>query len=89
MEEGRYDSSLIGPAQASAFRSSEEIREDVEELISLNDLIYPKDIEVIVEDGNVTLRGRVRDRLAADEAEEAACSVVGVTEVRNELEVGE
>jgi osmotically-inducible protein OsmY len=87
--EGKYDSSLIGPAQVSAFRSSEEIKEDVEELIYLNDAIYPKDIEVTVEDGLVTLRGMVRDQVASDEAEMAARDVIGVTGVRNELVIRE
>jgi len=87
MKEGEYDSSSIGPAQASTFRSSDQIKEDVEELISVNDAVHPKDIDVLVEDGKVTLRGCVRDRVAADEAEHASREVIGVTEVHNELEI--
>jgi len=86
--EGKYDSSLIGPSQASVFRSSDEIREDVEELISLNDAIQPKDIAVTVEDGKVVLRGRVRNQAAAEEATQAARQVIGVTDVHSELEIG-
>lgn len=81
-----YDSSLIGPAQASAFRSSEQIYEDIVELIATNDAIYPKDIDVLVEDGVVTLRGRVDSQTAVDEAEQATRGVIGVRGVRNELE---
>jgi len=88
MIEGEYDSNIMGPAQATAYRSSDQIKEDVIELISLNDAIYPKSIDVLVEDGTVTLRGQVRDEVARDEAEQAASEVIGVTEVINELEIG-
>lgn len=84
----RYDSSLIGPAQASAFRSGDQIHEDIVELIFLNDTIHPKDIDVLVEDGSVTLRGRVDTQVAVDEAGRLAREVIGVTEVQNELETG-
>ncbi len=83
----KYDSSLIGPAQSSIFRTSEQIRDEIIELINENDAIQPKDIEVIVSDGIVTLRGQVQDELAREEAEQAAWEVLGVTEVDNQLEV--
>lgn len=87
--DGKYDSRLIGPSQASVFRTRDKIREDVEELIWLNDEIYPKDIQVIVDNGIVTLTGRVRDQVASDEAEMAVREVMGVTAVFNELEISE
>ena len=87
MKEGEYDSSEIGPAQASAFRTSDEIEEDVRELISLNDGIHSKDIEVSVENGTVFLTGRVENEIAREEAEKAARVVIGVLHVRNDLEV--
>ena len=87
MIEGKYDSSQIGPMQASAVRSIGQIREDVRELIDENDAIYPKDIYIDVQDGVVTLRGKVRDQIAFDEAVQAAREVIGVIEVRNELEI--
>jgi osmotically-inducible protein OsmY len=87
MKEGEYDSSEIGPAQASAFRTSDEIEDDVRELISLNDAIHSKHIEVTVENGTVFLAGHVENEIAAEEAEKAARVVIGVTHVRNNLEV--
>ena len=87
MKEGEYDSSEIGPAQASLFRTSEEIADDVRELIALNDAIQDKDIDVEVEAGTVILHGHVRNELSSDEAERAAREVMGVINVRNELEV--
>lgn len=86
--QGIYDSSSIGPAEASLFRTSEQIKQDVIELISSNDAIWPKEIEVEVSDGTVTLKGRVRDEVARQEAEQAAREVLGVIKVDNQLEVG-
>jgi osmotically-inducible protein OsmY len=86
---GEYDSSLIGPSEASTFRSSDQIRADVEELIAENDDIHPKNICVDVQDGRVTLIGRVDGIESADEAVRAAREVLGVTEVRDELDIGE
>ncbi|MCL6520485.1 MAG: BON domain-containing protein [Armatimonadetes bacterium] len=83
-----YDSSLIGPAQSSVFRTSDQIREDVINLINENDVIQPKDIEVIVNDGVIILKGKVRDELAKQEAEQAASEVLGVVKIENQLEVG-
>ena len=87
MKEGEYDSSAIGPAQASAFRTSEQIENDVRGLILLNDAIHPKDIQVVVEHGTVLLQGHVRNEVASEEAEQVAREVIGVLHVRNDLEV--
>lgn len=81
------DSSMIGPAEASLFRSNEQIRDDVWQYISLNDAIRRKDIDVSVEGGIVTLRGRVNSEIAREAAEKAAREALGVIGVRNELEV--
>ncbi len=82
-----YDSSIIGPSQASVFRTSEQIRKDAIELIELNSAVTPKDIDVSVEGGIVTLRGRVDSDTARDAAERAVREVMGVIEIHNELEV--
>jgi osmotically-inducible protein OsmY len=87
MEE-KIDSSMIGPAEASLFRSSDQIKKEIIELIQANDAIYPKDIEVEVHDGTVILRGRVKDQIAVEEAVQIAREALGVTSVQNELEVG-
>lgn len=83
------DSSMIGPAEASLFRSNEQIRDDVWEYISLNDVIRRKDIDVSVEGGIVTLRGRVNSEIAREATEKAAREALGVIGVRNELEVAD
>lgn len=83
----KIDSSMIGPAEASLFRSADQIKKDIIELIQANNAIYPKDVQVEVQDGNVTLRGCVKDQMAVEEAIQAARNVLGVTSVRNELEI--
>ena len=84
----KIDSSQIGPAEASLFRSTDQIRNDVEELLNINDELHLEDLKVDV-DGNgvVTLRGRVFDNLQRAEAEDAVWEVLGVTGVVNELEI--
>lgn len=81
------DSSMIGPAEASLFRSSSQMRDDVWRLISLNDTIRRKDIDVSVEGGLVTLAGSVDSEASKQAAEAAARQALGVIGVRNELEV--
>lgn len=44
-------------------------------------------INVMVKDGTVTLRGTVRSQAAKDAAEAKARTVAGVTDVQNEIEV--
>lgn len=83
----KIDSSMIGPAEASLFRSADQIQRDIIELIQANNAIHPKDIEVEVQDGNVTLRGCVKDQIAIEEAVQAAHKVLGVTSVRSDLEI--
>lgn len=85
--EGKYDSSEIGPSQASVFRSNEQIRADVEEMIKLNDAVHPKNIDVSVDNGIVTLKGSVDSNESSDEAVMAAREVIGVIDVKNQLEV--
>lgn len=87
MVEGKYDSSVIGPSQASAFRSSGQVKEDVEELIAANVAIDPAYVAVIVDGGKVILKGCVSNLEVSEETERAARKVIGVTDVRNELEI--
>ncbi len=83
----RIGSDLIGPAQASLFRTDDEIKNDVLELIEVNDVIESKGVDVAVSNGIVTLSGRVNNSDAWDEAANAARTVLGVTDVINRLEI--
>lgn len=85
----RIDSNLIGPAEVSLARSSNQIKDDVALLIALNDLVQPKSVDIDVQNGVVILTGRVRDMDACRAAVDAAKDVLGVIEVINRLEIGE
>jgi hypothetical protein len=68
-------------------RSDERIREDVCDRLSVSDEVDPVDIEVMVENGEVTLTGSVQTRQMKFIAEETADDVPGVHEVHNQLRV--
>jgi hypothetical protein len=68
-------------------RSDERIREDVCDRLSVSDEVDPVDIEVMVENGEVTLTGTVQTRQMKFIAEETAADVPGAHEVHNQLRV--
>jgi hypothetical protein len=69
-------------------RSDERILEDVNERLTDDGYVDASDIEVSVDDGVVTLTGRVASRAEKRRAEDVAESVSGVTDVSNQLRVG-
>ncbi|HXG66297.1 MAG TPA: BON domain-containing protein [Blastocatellia bacterium] len=70
-------------------RSDERIREDVNERLTRHGDIDATDIEVAVNNGEVTLSGTVDDRRTRRLAEDVAENVTGVTNVINRLRVGQ
>lgn len=68
-------------------RADATIREDVCEALAWRPDVDASDIEVTVEQGEVTLEGTVRDRHEKRMAEEAAEGVRGVTDVHNRLKL--
>jgi len=80
---------LAGRGPKGYRRSDERIRDDVSERLTEHDELDASDIEVKVQDGEVTLTGTVDDkgakRLAGDLAEQAS----GVHDVMNQLKVSE
>jgi len=69
-------------------RSDDRIREDVNDRLAQQDEIDPSEIEVRVENGDVTLTGSVRSRHEKFRAEEIADDVSGVNDVHNQLRIG-
>lgn len=69
-------------------RSDERIREDVNERLTGDYYLDAHDIEVSVSESIVTLTGRVDNRRDKRRAENLAESVTGVTDVYNQLRVG-
>lgn len=66
-------------------RSDERIREDVNDRLTEDVWIDASEIEVAVQDGEVTLTGTVEDRRAKRRAEDLADDVTGVKHVQNNL----
>ena len=70
-------------------RSDERIYEDVCERMTRHGQLDASDIEVQVQNGEVTLTGAVQDRRAKRLAEDIADSVSGVQDVSNRLQIRE
>ncbi|MDF3070303.1 MAG: hypothetical protein K0R38_5904, partial [Polyangiaceae bacterium] len=68
-------------------RTDERIREEVCDRLSMDDDVDATDIEVRVQDGEVTLEGSVETRRMKHQAEDAAEAVNGVKDVHNKLRV--
>lgn len=68
-------------------RSNERIFEDVCDRLTQHGRIDASDIEVEVEDGEVTLKGTVNDRQTKRMAEKVAESITGVVDVHNRLRI--
>jgi osmotically-inducible protein OsmY len=68
-------------------RSDDRIREDVSDRLAQQDQVDPSDIEVQVQNGEVTLTGTVQSRHEKFLAEELADDVSGVSDVHNQLRV--
>lgn len=78
----------IGHGPRGYQRSDERIKEDVCERLAQHGRIDARNIDVTVENGEVTLRGSVDSRETKRLAEDAVESVSGVRDVRNELRAG-
>ncbi len=85
--EGRYGSEEIGPSAVSVFRTDEQLAEEIEELLEESDDVDTEEIDVYVQQGEVTLRGVVRTSEAWEAAGRIASRVLGVTNVKNELTI--
>ena len=70
-------------------RSDDRIREDVNERLMDDAMVDASDIEVSVQNREVTLTGTVRSREEKRRAEDVAESVPGVAHVQNSLRVGQ
>ena len=80
---------FVGQGPRGYQRSDERIKEDVCECLAQHGMIDARNLDVTVENGEVTLRGSVDDRQMKRRAEDAVESVSGVRDVHNEIRVGE
>jgi len=81
--EGQY----AGRGPRGYKRSDNRIEEDINERLTEHSMIDASDVEVSVQNGEVTLRGHVDHREAKRIAEDIAESVFGVKEVNNQIKV--
>ena len=70
-------------------RSDERIKEDICERLSQHGQIDASEVDLEVENGEVTLKGTVNSRREKRMVEDVAESVMGITDVRNELRLKE
>jgi osmotically-inducible protein OsmY len=82
---GRRDEYTRGPRHYQ--RSDEQIRDEVNEAITRDDLVDAMHLAVEVADGVVTLTGLVASRAEKRAAEECALRIGGVHDVMNALRV--
>lgn len=64
-----------------------DLRDTIKDQLAWDDRVKITDVEVEVDDGKVILRGKVPTYFSRVAAEEDAWSVIGVTDVQNELKV--
>ena len=86
-QQGMQRGQFAGRGPKGYKRSDDRIREDVNEELTRNPQIDATEIEVKVENGEVTLTGVVDDRQAKRLAEDLAERCSGVHEVHNQLRV--
>jgi uncharacterized protein (DUF2267 family) len=82
---GSYISEEIGPSAAYVYRSDEQLRNEIEQLLGANDAIDASNIHVAVHMGEVTLIGHVKSGAEADTAAHVAKEALGAIEVINDL----
>jgi hypothetical protein len=89
--QGRHDrgmeSSHTGRGPRSYKRSDNRIEEDINERLTQHSMLDATDIEVNVQNGEVTLRGHVDHREAKRLAEDIVENVFGVKDVNNQIKV--
>jgi hypothetical protein len=79
--------SYAGRGPRNYQRTDERIREDICERLTQHSYLDPSDVEIRVQNGDVTLDGTVNDRWAKRTAEDLAEGVWGVKSVHNIIRV--
>ena len=82
-----YDNNHHGKGPKGYQRSDERIKEDLQDNLYNDSYIDASDMEVIVNDGKVTLSGSVESKLAKRRAEDMADVISGVKDVQNNLTI--
>lgn len=86
-DQGGRDYRGVGPSNYT--RSDERIREDLNERLTEAHDLDASGLSVEVKDGVATLSGRVPQRWMKHRAEDLADGCIGVTDIRNQIVVGD
>ncbi|MCC6927640.1 MAG: BON domain-containing protein [Gemmatimonadaceae bacterium] len=87
MDGGTWGASFAGRGPKGWQRSDERMREDLNEALARHPGIDASEIEVAVDNGEITLSGTVRDRRHKRAAEDVAENIFGASEIQNHLRV--
>jgi len=87
--QGNWPGPYTGRGPRNYTRSDERIYEDVCELMTYHGQLDARNIEIEVNNGEVTLTGNVPDRQAKRLAEDIADTVPGVQDVHNRLKINQ
>jgi osmotically-inducible protein OsmY len=83
----RPEGPFVGRGPRKYKRSDSQVEDDINDRLTQHGLIDATDIEVSVDDGEVTLRGFVDSRQARRLAEQIVDSVTGVKDIHNQLQI--
>ena len=87
MRRASWEGQYAGRGPRGYKRPDSRIEEDINDRLTQHGWIDATDIEVNVQNGEVTLRGHVDTRDAKRMAEDLADSVFGVKEVHNQIRI--
>jgi hypothetical protein len=87
LERGSHESRRYGAPPRGYQRSEQRLREDICDALMRRPELDASDVEVKVEQGEVTLEGSVRDRRQKLLIEQVCDSILGVQDVTNHLRV--
>jgi len=83
----RGEGQFTGRGPRNYKRSDDRIEEDINERLTHHGMLDATDIEVAVQNGEVTLRGSVDNRQAKRLAEDIVDAVFGVKDINNQIKV--
>lgn len=78
---------LVVPVFAQGTPSDNKIYDAVRQRLANDEIVKGAGLDVVVKNGEVTLKGTVPDQKARDKAEKITRKVKGVTSVVNELKI--
>ncbi len=79
----------LGPGSEAYYRGDADLAQEIVDMLQSSDEVDATNVDVMVQAGNVTLRGKVPTQEQKEKAHHIAASSLGVGVIRNELMVEE